>query len=66
MKCSKLVLNRGNVLPEPSKWIKDKQSINDNKMGIDFREKGIKGLKSKKRGRPSKMSKSQNKSKDRK
>ena len=30
----------------------------------DFREKGIEGLKSKKRGRPSKMSKSQNKSKD--
>ena len=29
----------------------------------DFREKGIEGLKSKKRGRPSKMSKSQNKSK---
>jgi len=31
---------------------------------IDFREKGIEGLKSKKRGRPSKMSKSQNKPKD--
>ena len=31
---------------------------------IDFREKGVEGLKSKKRGRPSKMSKSQNKSKD--
>ena len=31
---------------------------------IDFREKGIEGLKSKKRGRPSKMPKSQNKSKD--
>lgn len=31
---------------------------------IDFREKGIEGLKSKNRGRPSKMSKSQNKSKD--
>ena len=30
----------------------------------DFREKSIEGLKSKKRGRPSKMSKSQNKSKD--
>ena len=30
---------------------------------IDFREKGIEGLKSKKRGRPSKMPKSQNKSK---
>ena len=30
----------------------------------EFREKGIEGLKSKKRGRPSKMSKSQNKSKD--
>lgn len=30
----------------------------------DFREKGIEGLKSKKRGRPSRMSKSQNKSKD--
>ena len=29
----------------------------------DFREKGIEGLKSKKRGRPSRMSKSQNKSK---
>lgn len=33
---------------------------------IDFREKGIEGLKSKKRVRPSKMPKSQNKSKDRK
>ena len=31
---------------------------------IDFREKGIEGLKSKKRGRPSKMSKSPKKSKD--
>ena len=31
---------------------------------IDFREKGIEGLKSKKRGRPSKMSKTQKKSKD--
>lgn len=31
---------------------------------IDFREKGIEGLKSKKRGRPSKMPNSQNKSKD--
>lgn len=31
---------------------------------IDFREKGIEGLKSKKRGRPSKMSKFQKKSKD--
>ena len=30
----------------------------------EFREKGIEGLKSKKRGRPSRMSKSQNKSKD--
>ena len=30
----------------------------------DFREKSIEGLKSKKRGRPSRMSKSQNKSKD--
>ncbi len=30
----------------------------------NFREKGIEGLRSKKRGRPSKMSKSQNKSKD--
>lgn len=30
----------------------------------DFREKGIEGLKSKKRGRPSKMPKSQDKSKD--
>ena len=30
----------------------------------DFREKGIEGLKSKKRGRPSKMPKSPNKSKD--
>ena len=31
---------------------------------IDFREKGIEGLKSKKRGRPSKMSKTPKKSKD--
>ena len=31
---------------------------------IDFRQKGIEGLKSKKRGRPSKMSKSPKKSKD--
>ena len=31
---------------------------------IDFREKGIEGLKSKKRGRPSKMAKSPKKSKD--
>ena len=31
---------------------------------IDFREKGIEGLKSKKRGRPSTMPKSQNKSKN--
>ena len=31
---------------------------------IDFREKGIEGLKSKKRGRPTKMSKSPKKSKD--
>ena len=31
---------------------------------IDFRQKGIEGLKSKKRGRPSKMSKTQKRSKD--
>ena len=31
---------------------------------IDFREKGVEGLKSKKRGRPSKMSKTQKRSKD--
>ncbi len=50
------------------KYLSEKYCISDKYLIIrwvnDFREKGIEGLKSKKRGRPSKIPKSTNKSKD--